>query len=83
MADLWSCGVILFVLLAGYLPFEDSNLMTLYKKVRNSWLLDHCCSLAYSCLSDFTLLFLTDIKCRIYISTMDIFSCQEVVNKNP
>ncbi|WOL15688.1 CBL-interacting protein kinase 32 isoform X1 [Canna indica] len=32
-ADLWSCGVILFVLLAGYLPFEDSNLMTLYKKV--------------------------------------------------
>ena len=32
-ADLWSCGVILFVLMAGYLPFEDSNLMTLYKKV--------------------------------------------------
>ncbi|XP_052182687.1 CBL-interacting serine/threonine-protein kinase 23-like isoform X3 [Diospyros lotus] len=31
-ADLWSCGVILFVLLAGYLPFEDSNLVTLYKK---------------------------------------------------
>ncbi|KAF9597296.1 hypothetical protein IFM89_016437 [Coptis chinensis] len=32
-ADLWSCGVILFVLLAGYLPFEDSNLMNLYKKI--------------------------------------------------
>ena len=32
-ADLWSCGVILFVLMDGYLPFDDSNLMSLYKKV--------------------------------------------------
>lgn len=32
-ADIWSCGVILFVLLAGYLPFHDSNLMEMYKKI--------------------------------------------------
>lgn len=33
--DVWSCGVILFVLNAGYLPFNDSNLMVMYRKIYN------------------------------------------------
>ncbi|XP_017978412.1 PREDICTED: CBL-interacting serine/threonine-protein kinase 12 [Theobroma cacao] len=31
--DIWSCGVILFVLMAGYLPFHDHNVMAMYKKI--------------------------------------------------
>ncbi|KAK4753886.1 hypothetical protein SAY87_001990 [Trapa incisa] len=32
-ADLWSCGVILYVLLAGFLPFQDENIMVMYRKI--------------------------------------------------
>jgi len=35
-ADIWSCGVVLYVLLAGYLPFHDSNLMEMYRKIGKS-----------------------------------------------
>lgn len=34
--DLWSSGIILYAMLCGYLPFEDSNTAELYKKIISS-----------------------------------------------
>jgi len=31
--DIWSCGIILYAMLCGYLPFEDPNTTELYKKI--------------------------------------------------
>ncbi|KAG0481124.1 hypothetical protein HPP92_011982 [Vanilla planifolia] len=35
-ADIWSCGVVLFVLMAGHLPFYDPNLMEMYRRIRKA-----------------------------------------------
>jgi serine/threonine protein kinase len=32
-ADAWSCGIVLFVMLAGYLPFDDQNQNALFNKI--------------------------------------------------
>lgn len=32
-SDIWSCGIILFAMICGYLPFEDPNTPALYKKI--------------------------------------------------
>ncbi|KAL5077164.1 hypothetical protein RYX36_016148 [Vicia faba] len=50
-ADIWSCGIVLFVLLAGYLPFHDSNLIEMYRKIGRgeikypSWFRPEVCKL--------------------------------------
>ena len=36
LTDIWSCGVIMFALLCGYLPFEEEDTQLLYRKILNA-----------------------------------------------
>ncbi|KAB5514621.1 hypothetical protein DKX38_028531 [Salix brachista] len=69
-ADLWSCGVILFVLMAGYLPFEEPNLMALYKKVIVS-------------AASFCIIFKADFTCPPWFSSSAKKLIKRILDPNP
>ena len=33
LTDIWSSGIVLFAMVAGYLPFEDKNTSKLYHRI--------------------------------------------------
>ncbi|CAG9318654.1 SNF1-like_5 [Blepharisma stoltei] len=35
-ADVWSIGVVLYALLAGYLPFDENSISSLFSKIKNA-----------------------------------------------
>ncbi len=33
MSDIWSCGIIFYAMICGYLPFDDQETQSLYRKI--------------------------------------------------
>lgn len=37
LADIWSCGIVLYAMICGFLPFEDKSTKVLYHKIKDGY----------------------------------------------